>query len=106
MKRRQRTYIPTRKTKGTPAVARDPIVRPSLATIDMTAGLGQAGIVAGSRVTIRGTGLYAGETAVVERLVGGAIPAALVRTGAGRTRHVRTIDLEPVAAAAAEGARE
>ena len=28
---------------------------------------------------------------------GGLIPSALVRTEAGRTRRVRTIDLEPVA---------
>ena len=47
------------------------------------------------RVTIMGTGLYAGETAVVESIAGGVIPAANVRTEAGRTRRVRTIDLAP-----------
>lgn len=41
------------------------------------------------------TGLYAGERAVVESVVGGVIPAALVRTEAGRTRRVRTVDLVP-----------
>jgi hypothetical protein len=34
---------------------------------------------------------------VIERLTSGAIPSAVVRTEAGRTRQVRTIDLEPVA---------
>ena len=47
------------------------------------------------RVVIMGTGLYAGETAVVESLAGGVIPAANVRTEAGRTRRVRTVDLAP-----------
>ena len=42
-------------------------------------------------------GLYAGEAAVIEKLTSGVIPAALVRTEAGRTRQVRTIDLEPIA---------
>jgi hypothetical protein len=95
MKRRQRNYVPTRKTKGAPAGDPAQAARPSLATIDMSAGLGRKGIVAGSRVTILGTGLYAGEVAVVERLVGGVIPAAVVRTDSGHTRHARTVDLEP-----------
>ncbi len=96
MARKQRTYYPTRKTKGTPGPAREPIVPPSLATINTKAGLGRPGIVPGSRVTILGTGLYAGEVAVVERLVAGVIPAAVVRTESGRTRQARTIDLEPI----------
>jgi hypothetical protein len=51
----------------------------------------------GDRVRIAGGGLYAGEAAVIEKLTSGVIPAALVRTEAGRTRQVRTIDLEPIA---------
>jgi hypothetical protein len=51
-------------------------------------------------VRITGTGLYSGELATIEKLASGAIPSAVVRTEAGRTRQVRTIDLEPVAAAA------
>jgi hypothetical protein len=51
----------------------------------------------GDRVRIAGTGLYSGEIATIERLTTGAIPSAVVRTEAGRTRQVRTIDLEPVA---------
>ena len=96
MARKQRTYYPTRKTKGTPGPAREPITPPSVAAINTKAGLGRPGIVAGSRVTILGTGLYAGEIAVVERLVAGVVPAAVVRTEAGRTRQARTIDLEPI----------
>jgi hypothetical protein len=34
---------------------------------------------------------------VIERFSTGAIPAAVVRTEAGRTRQVRTIDLQPIA---------
>ncbi len=33
---------------------------------------------------------------MIEKLPGGVIPTALVRTEAGRTRQVRTIDLEPI----------
>jgi hypothetical protein len=39
------------------------------------------------------SGLYAGEMATVESVVGGVIPAAVIRTDAGRTRRVRAIDL-------------
>jgi hypothetical protein len=47
-------------------------------------------------VRIRGSGLYAGELAIVERLVPGVIPSAAVRTEAGKPRLARTIDLEPI----------
>jgi hypothetical protein len=67
-----------------------------VANIDVTAGKGRAGLTVGGRVRITGTGLYAGETAVIERLANGVIPSAVVRTEAGKTRQVRTIDLEPV----------
>lgn len=43
-----------------------------------------------------GSGLYNGEAAVIEKLSGGVIPTALVRTEAGRSRQARTIDLEPI----------
>jgi hypothetical protein len=65
--------------------------------VDPNARIGRKDIFAGSRVTILGTGLYAGETAVVARMISGGIPAALVRTEAGGMRRVRTIDLQPVA---------
>jgi hypothetical protein len=66
-------------------------------TINLAAIAGRPGIAKGSRWRIA-SGLYAGEIAVVESIVGGVIPAALVRTEAGRTRRVRTVDLMPVGA--------
>jgi hypothetical protein len=63
-------------------------------SIDTTAMLGKGGLKKGDKVRIL-TGLYAGEAAVVESVVGGVIPAALVRTDGGRTRRTRTIDLAP-----------
>jgi hypothetical protein len=97
MRRKRKVFYPSKNTKG-PAPAGSPAgySSPTVVAIDLTAGVGRKDIVAGSRVTILGTGLYAGESAVVERLISGGIPAALVRTEAGGTRRVRTIDLEPV----------
>jgi hypothetical protein len=96
MARKARGYVPPRKTRAPAPTTSEPMDRPSLATIDTTAGMGRKGIKVGARVTIQGNGLFSGETAVVEKLMGGVIPSALVRTEAGRTRQVRTIDLEPV----------
>jgi hypothetical protein len=93
---RKRVFVPPKKSKGTPPAAREPVERASLATINTTAGAGRSGLMLGTRVIIQGSGLFAGETAVVEKLIAGVIPAALVRTEAGRSRQVRTIDLEPV----------
>ena len=85
-----------RKRPPAPPATGDPTyVRAGLVAIDVTAGAGRTGLQVGDGVRILGTGLYSGEDAIVEKFVGGAIPAALVRTAAGRTRHVRTIDLEP-----------
>ena len=67
--------------------------RPNLARIDLEAGAGKQGLNVGDRVVISGSGLYSGEAAVIERLSAGPIPSALVRTHAGNTRQVRTIDL-------------
>jgi hypothetical protein len=66
-----------------------------VANINLTAMTGRGDIVQGGRVRI-GSGLYAGEIAIVESVIGGVIPAALVRTEAGRARRVRTVDLAPV----------
>jgi hypothetical protein len=71
-----------------------------VASINLSASTGRAGLKVGDRVRINGTGLYTGEFATIEKLASGAIPSAVVRTEAGRTRQVRTIDLEPVAAPA------
>jgi hypothetical protein len=67
-----------------------------VASINLSASTGRAGLTVGDRVRINGTGLYSGELATIEKLASGAIPSAVVRTDAGRTRQVRTIDLEPV----------
>jgi hypothetical protein len=66
-------------------------------SINLTAGSGRSGLNVGDRVRITGSGLYSGETAIIDRLTQGVIPSAVVRTEAGRTRQVRTIDLEPIA---------
>ena len=98
--RKRKTVYPPARTDTKPApragAGPEPYIRPTVATIDLTAGNGRAGLSVGDRVRIAGGGLYAGEVAVIEKLTSGVIPAALVRTEAGRTRQVRTIDLEPV----------
>ena len=76
----------------------EPYIRPTVASINLSASTGRAGLKVGDRVRISGTGLYSGDLATIEKLATGAIPSAVVRTDAGRTRQVRTIDLEPVAA--------
>ena len=99
-RKRKTVYPPARTdTKSAPRAGAgpEPYIRPTVATIDLTAGSGRAGLSVGDRVKIAGGGLYAGEAAVIEKLTSGVIPAALVRTEAGRTRQVRTIDLEPMA---------
>jgi hypothetical protein len=69
-----------------------------VASINLQAMTGRSDIHQGSRVII-GSGLGAGELATVESVIGGVIPAALVRTDAGMARRVRTIDLTPAPAA-------
>ena len=86
---------------GPPAVE---YVRPTVASINLAAGAGRAGLKVGDRVRISGSGLYSGELATIEKLTTGPIPSAVVRTDAGRTRQVRTIDLEPVTGAPPAGA--
>jgi hypothetical protein len=71
--------------------------RATVAAINMKAIAGKDNLIIGQRVRITASGLYSGESAVIERFTGGVIPSALVRTEAGRTRQVRTIDLEPLA---------
>jgi hypothetical protein len=96
-KRRQVYRRPAPPPKAPlPGTEPPPVVRSNVASIDLTAARGKDGFATGDRVRIAGTGLYAGEAAVIERMSGGVIPTALVRTEAGRTRQVRTIDLEPI----------
>jgi hypothetical protein len=97
-RKRRTNYPPPRSSKGPAPAYVPPVTPPTVAVINRQAGAGRPGIEVGLRVTILGTGLYAGETAVVESITGGVIPAATVRTEAGRTRRVRTIDLVPAPA--------
>jgi hypothetical protein len=50
----------------------------------------------GSACESSGPACTAGEVVVIEKIGGSVVPAATVRTEAGRSRQVRTIDLEPV----------
>lgn len=103
-RKRKTTYPPARTdTKPTqrPGAGPETYVRPTVATIDPTATAGKAGFTVGDRVRISGAGLYAGEAAIIEKLTTGVIPGALVRTEAGRTRQVRTVDLDPLPSASA-----
>ena len=113
-RKRKTTYPPPRNAAprpprpgepggpGSPGDA--PYQRPTVASINLSAGAGRAGLKVGDRVRITSTGLYSGEIATIDKLTTGAIPSAVVRTEAGRTRQVRTIDLEPVGPAGAQGA--
>ena len=101
MRKRKTTY-PAAKTANRPAPATGmpgaapDHVRSTVATINLQAAAGRSDVVVGSRVRILGTGRYAGDIVVIEKLVGGPIPQAIVRTDAGQTSRARTIDLEPV----------
>ena len=99
MPKRKVTYPPAKTANRPPPPTglpdEAPYVRPTVAIIDVNAGKGRAGLSVGARVRITGSGLYSGEFAVIERLANGVIPSAVVRTEAGKTRQVRTIDLEP-----------
>lgn len=76
--------------------APEPYVRPTVAQINGAAMIGRTDLAVGDRVRIIGTGLYNGEAAIIEKFAGAVIPTAMVRTEAGRSRQVRTIDLEPI----------
>ena len=100
--RKRKVVYPTsrsaRPAGAGPAAA--PIVPRTVVAIDRAALTARTDLAVGSRVVILGTGLYAGETAVIERLTSGVIPSATVRTESGRTRPVRTVDLALVPAEA------
>jgi hypothetical protein len=99
MRRRKVVYPPAKTTtKGgasSPAAEARAAANASRAvTINLQAISGRADIRQGTRVRI-GSGLYEGEVAVVESVIGGVIPAAVVRTATGHSRRVRTVDLLP-----------
>jgi hypothetical protein len=104
MRKRKVTYPVARTATKQPRVAGLPgdptYVRSTVATINLQALDVREDLKVGHRVKIGGEGLYSGEFAVVESLSSGIIPAAVVRTEAGKTRRVRSVDLERVAAQA------
>lgn len=108
MKKRKVTYPVARtanKPVRGPGLAGDrPMVRSTVAEINLQALAVRTDIHVGDPVRIGGGGLYSGETAVVDLIVGGLIPAALVRTDAGKTRRVRAVDLERITAPRVEAA--
>jgi len=96
-RRRKQTFPPPRNAPPPPprpGAGPEPYVRPTVATMNAEAARGQKDLAVGARVRIIGTGLYAGEEAVIESLAGGVIPSAFVRTDDGRSRRVRAIDVE------------
>lgn len=93
--RKRKVFIPPKKSSG-PRPDPGYGLPPAGVQINTAALDGRAGLEVGDKVRILGTGLYAGEVAVIERMAGGVVPAAVVRTEAGRARTVRTVDLEPV----------
>lgn len=99
MRRRKVTYPPPKTATssgnaGPGADARAAAAASRAVTINLDAMKGRDAVVQGGRVQIT-SGIYAGEFAIVESVVGGVIPAAIVRTEAGRTRRARTVDLIP-----------
>jgi hypothetical protein len=100
MRRRKQVYPPAKTaTKGRPADQapgdrRNPSDR--TVTINVDARAGRASIRVGDRVRIQ-SGLYSGETAIVESAAAGVISAVSIRTESGGVRRARTIDLEPLA---------
>ena len=100
MRKRKVDYPPARTAnrpvRGAGLIGDRPMVRSTVAEINLQALEGRDDLNMGDFVRIGGDGLYAGELAVVESLVGGLIPAAVVRTEAGKTRRVRAIDLQRV----------
>ena len=102
MRKRKVTYpvakTATKQPRGAGLPSDPNYVRSTVATINLAALDVRDDLKVGHRVKIGGGGLYAGEFAVVESILNGIIPAAMVRTDAGKTRRVRSVDLERVAA--------
>ena len=99
--RRKKVFTP--KPPPSPASEeRAAIAAARTVSINLDAMSGKTDVRQGARVRIL-SGLYAGELATVESLVSGVIPAAVVRTDAGRTRRVRAVDLQAAGPEASAG---
>ena len=100
MRKRKVTY-PVARTATlqppAPGLTPEQRARATVAEIHPTALIGRKDLIVGDRVRIGGSGLYAGDFGKIESLVGGLIPAAVVRTDAGKTRRVRGVDIERIA---------
>lgn len=98
MRRRKTVYPPAKTaTKGGSTASADARAAANAnraVTINLQAITGRSDIRRGARVRIA-SGAYEGELAVVESIVGGVIPAVVVRTESGMARRVRTVDLLP-----------
>ena len=93
--RKRKTVYPPARTDTKPApragAGPEPYVRPTVATIDLNAGSGRAGLSVGDRVRIAGGGLYAGEAAVIEKLTpGSSRRRSFGPRPAGRARSARS----------------
>jgi hypothetical protein len=107
VRHRKVTYPPPKTaTKGAPPALGDDSRNHAGRTvsINLAAVAGRQSIALGDHVRIL-SGLYAGESAIVESVAGGVIHSAMVRTEAGRARRARTIDLEPIKPGGATPAR-
>jgi hypothetical protein len=96
--RKKRPYVPPRPAPTPAAGTGDPMrnaVINRAVTINLQATTGRADIRQGQRVQIS-SGLYEGDEGVVESMVPGVIPAAVIRTADGRSRRVRTVDVTPI----------
>jgi hypothetical protein len=102
VRKRKVTYPVARtatKPTRTTGLTTDPnYVRSTVANINLAALDTRDDLSVGDRVKIGGAGLYAGELAIVEALIAVVIPAAMVRTEAGKTRRVRAVDIERLSA--------
>ena len=72
--RKRKVYIPPKKSPPRPQTG---VGAPPTGVQINTAALdGRSGFEPGHKVRILGTGLYAGEVAVIEKMAGGVVPAA------------------------------
>ncbi len=101
MRRRKTIYPPAKTATTGRASGTDARVAAAnrVVSIDLGAIRGRSDLRPGMRVEIT-SGLYSGESAIVESVMGGVIPAVVVRTAAGRTRRMRVIDLVPLTSGA------